>query len=57
MALCVNILYGTLKALHPLIPFITEEIAESLRPFVDEKEEFLLQQTYFFCIHLCIDFN
>ena len=46
MALCVNILYGTLKALHPLIPFITEEIAESLRPFVDEKEEFLLQQTY-----------
>lgn len=46
MALCVNILYGTLKALHPLIPFITEEIAESLRPFVDEKEEFLLQQAY-----------
>ena len=46
MALCVNILYGTLKALHPLIPFITEEIAESLRPFVDEKAEFLLQQAY-----------
>ena len=46
MALCVNILYGTLKALHPLIPFITEEIAASLRPYVDEKEEFLLQQKY-----------
>ncbi len=46
MALCVNILYGTLKALHPLIPFITEEIAASLRPFVDEKEQFLLQQSY-----------
>ncbi len=46
MALCVNILYGTLKALHPLIPFITEEIAASLRPYVDEKAEFLLQQQY-----------
>lgn len=46
MALCVNILYGTLKALHPLIPFITEEIAASLRPYVDEKEEFLLRQAY-----------
>ncbi len=46
MALCVHILYGTLKALHPLIPFITEEIAESLRPFVGEKAEFLLQQAY-----------
>lgn len=46
MALCVNILYGTLKALHPLIPYITEEIAASLRPYVDEKEEFLLNQSY-----------
>lgn len=46
MALCVNILYGTLKALHPLIPFITEEIASSLRPFVNETEEFLLNQSY-----------
>ncbi|MDO5765138.1 MAG: class I tRNA ligase family protein, partial [Elusimicrobiales bacterium] len=46
MALCVNILYGTLKALHPLIPFVTEEIAASLRPYVGAKEEFLLQQSY-----------
>ena len=46
MALCVNILYGTLKALHPLIPFITEEIASSLRPYVGETEEFLLNQSY-----------
>lgn len=46
MALCVNILYGTLKALHPLIPFITEEIAASLRAYVGEKEEFLLNQAY-----------
>ncbi len=46
MALCVNILYGTLKALHPLIPFVTEEIATSLRPYVGETEEFLLNQPY-----------
>lgn len=46
MALCVNILYGTLKALHPLIPFVTEEIAASLRPYVGVKEEFLLRQAY-----------
>jgi len=46
MALCVNILYGTLKALHPLIPFVTEEIAASLRPYVGETEEFLLNQSY-----------
>ena len=46
MALCVHILYGTLKALHPLIPYITEEIAASLRPYVGETEEFLLNQSY-----------
>lgn len=46
MALCVNILYGTLKALHPLIPYVTEEIAASLRPYVGETEEFLLNQAY-----------
>ena len=46
MALCVNILYQTLKALHPLIPFVTEEIATSLRPYVGETEEFLLNQSY-----------
>ena len=46
MALCVHILYGTLKALHPLIPYITEEIAASLRLYVGETEEFLLNQSY-----------
>ena len=46
MALCVHILYQTLKALHPLIPFVTEEIAASLRPYVGAKEEFLLNDTY-----------
>ncbi len=46
MALCVHILYNTLKALHPFIPFVTEEIAASLRPYVGAKEEFLLNDTY-----------
>jgi valyl-tRNA synthetase len=46
MALCVRILYETLKALHPLIPFVTEEIAASLRPYVGAKEEFLLNDSY-----------
>ena len=46
MALCVNILFKTLQALHPLIPFVTEEIASSLRPYVGEKEEFLLNTSY-----------
>ena len=46
MALCVHILYSTLKALHPLIPYITEEIAASLRLYVGETEEFLLNQSY-----------
>ncbi len=46
MALCVHILYETLKALHPLIPFVTEEIAASLKPYVGAKEEFLLNEMY-----------
>ena len=46
MALCVHILYETLKALHPLIPFVTEEIATSLKPFVGTTEEFLLNEKY-----------
>lgn len=46
MALCVHVLYETLKALHPLIPFVTEEIATSLKPFVGAKEEFLLLEKY-----------
>jgi valyl-tRNA synthetase len=46
IAILVNILYGTLKALHPLMPFITEEIAGSFRKFTDEKEEFLIRQEY-----------
>ncbi len=46
MSLLVNILYGTLKALHPLMPFITEEIAGVLKPYVGSNEEFLLNEAY-----------
>ena len=46
MALCVHLLYNTLKALHPFIPFVTEEIAASLRPYVGAQEEFLLNASY-----------
>jgi len=34
------------EGLHPLIPFVTEEIAASLKPYVNEKEEFLLNTSY-----------
>jgi valyl-tRNA synthetase len=47
LAILVNILYGTLKALHPIMPFITEELAESLKPYVDEKtDKFLVNEKY-----------
>ena len=46
MALLVNILYGTLKALHPVMPFITEEIAISLKPYIKDTKEFLIQDSY-----------
>lgn len=46
VSLLVNILYGTLKALHPMTPFITEELAEALKPLTGSGKEFLLQDTY-----------
>ncbi|MDR1683955.1 MAG: valine--tRNA ligase [Elusimicrobiota bacterium] len=46
ISILVNVLYGTLKALHPLMPFITEEIAQSFKKFTGETGEFLLQQAY-----------
>ncbi|MDR0734869.1 MAG: valine--tRNA ligase [Elusimicrobiota bacterium] len=45
-AILVNVLYGTLKALHPFMPFITEEIAAGFRKFTNESAEFLLRQSY-----------
>ena len=45
-SILVNILYGTLKALHPLMPFITEEIAGSFRKYTGETQQFLMHQNY-----------
>lgn len=46
MSILVNILYGTLKALHPVMPFITEQVSAALKPYVNAKEEFLLLEKY-----------
>ncbi|MBI5630135.1 MAG: valine--tRNA ligase [Elusimicrobia bacterium] len=39
----VQVLSGTLKLLHPFMPFITEELYSALRPYSGEKAEFILQ--------------
>jgi valyl-tRNA synthetase len=45
-AILVNVLYGTLKALHPVMPFITDEIALSFKQFIPGTKDFLLQEDY-----------
>ncbi|MDR0953177.1 MAG: valine--tRNA ligase [Elusimicrobiota bacterium] len=46
LAILVQVLYGTLKALHPMMPFITDEIAMSFKKFTSENKEFLIEETY-----------
>ena len=38
----VSVLTGTLKLLHPFMPFITEELYAALKPFAGEEADFLL---------------
>jgi valyl-tRNA synthetase len=45
-AILVSVLAGTLKAMHPLMPFVTEELAQALAPWSGEKEPFLLNAGY-----------
>jgi valyl-tRNA synthetase len=45
-AILVHILYGTLKALHPIMPFITEELTGSLKPYVGDSGKFLIHENY-----------
>ncbi len=42
----VGVLVGTVKALHPLMPFVTEELYGALKPFVGETTEFILNGGY-----------
>lgn len=46
ISILINILYGTLKALHPMMPFITEEIAMSLKKYIKGHKEFLIEEDY-----------
>ncbi|MDD4003752.1 MAG: valine--tRNA ligase [Elusimicrobiaceae bacterium] len=46
LAVLVYVLYGTLKALHPFMPYITEELAAALRPYTDSKARYLLEERY-----------
>ena len=46
ISILINILYGTLKALHPMMPFITEEIAMSLKKYIKGSKEFLIEEDY-----------
>ncbi len=42
----VQVLTGSLKALHPLMPFVTEEIYAALKPYAGESAEFVLRGGY-----------
>jgi valyl-tRNA synthetase len=42
----VNVLVGSLKAMHPIMPFVTEELYAEVRPFAGESSEFLLTGGY-----------
>ena len=45
-AILVQVLSGTLKALHPMMPFVTEELHAALKPFAGESVPFLLTGGY-----------
>ncbi|MBI4060567.1 MAG: valine--tRNA ligase [Elusimicrobia bacterium] len=42
----VQVLTGSLKALHPVMPFVTEEIYAALKPHAGEAAEFVLKGGY-----------
>jgi valyl-tRNA synthetase len=42
----VQVLVGTLKALHPIMPFVTEELYGALKPYAGENEAFILKGGY-----------
>jgi valyl-tRNA synthetase len=42
----VHVLAATLKSLHPLMPFVTEELYAALKPYAGETSEFVLTGGY-----------
>jgi len=46
LGLLLHIFGGTLKALHPFMPYVTEEIFASLKPYLGSDKPFLLKETY-----------
>lgn len=46
LAVAVSVFYKTLIALHPFVPFITEELATYFGKYIGKKEEFLINKTY-----------
>jgi valyl-tRNA synthetase len=42
----VQVLTGSLKAIHPIMPFVTEEIYAALKPYAGESAEFVLKGGY-----------
>ena len=46
LGLLLHVFGGTLKALHPFMPYVTEEIFASLKPCLGSDKPFLLKETY-----------
>lgn len=44
MSILINIFAGCLKMLHPFIPFITEEIFNELKEYINSTERFLIKE-------------
>lgn len=45
-AVLVQVLAGSLKLLHPIMPFVTEELYAEIKPFAGESAEFILKAGY-----------
>ncbi len=46
LGLLLHVFGGTLKALHPFMPYVTEEIFASLKPYLGSDKPFLLKEPY-----------
>jgi len=46
LGLLLHVFGGTLKALHPFMPYVTEEIFSGLKPYLGSDRPFLLKEAY-----------